>query len=117
MKTLPPAPRPPGLPTSSLEPPLMSTDPKLPTVRAAVLRGSTGTSPVPAALVTWIVPPGAVRLAAEFTETGPATRPRVVPGAGPRLLPFTPIAAGFGVRNPKAAGGAVLNVLALGLVA
>src|SRR5204863_8930922 len=39
--------------------------------------GSTGTSPLPAALVTWIVPPGAARVAAGVIETGPATRPRV----------------------------------------
>ena len=94
----------------------MSTDPKLPTVKAGVLRGSTGTSPVPAALVTWIVPPGAARIAAELIETGPPTRPRV-PGTGPRLLPLTVIAAGLDVRNPNAAGGAALNVLASGLVA
>jgi hypothetical protein len=116
MKTLPPVPRTPGLPTSSLEPPLRSTDPKLPTVNAGVLRGSTGISPAPAALVTWIVPPGAVRFAAEFIETGPATNPSV-PGTGPGLLPLTEIAAGFGVGNPKAAGGTALNLLASGLVA
>ena len=94
----------------------MSTGPKLPTVKAAALRGSTGTSPLPAALVTWIVPPGAARVAAELIETGPATRPSV-PGTGPRLLPLTVIAAGFGVRKPKATGGAALIVLASGLVA
>ena len=41
----------------------MSTGPNLLTVRADVLRGSTGTSPVPAALVTWIVPAGAESVA------------------------------------------------------
>ena len=86
------------------------------TVSAALLRGSTGTSPVPAALVTWIVPPGAVRVEALLIDTGPPTIARV-PGTGPKLLPFTEIAAGFAVRNPKAAGGAALNVLASGLVA
>ena len=64
MNTLPPLPRPLGSLTSSVEPPLMPTGPKLVTVRAGVLRGSTGTSPVPATLVTWIVPAGALSVAA-----------------------------------------------------
>ena len=57
MNTLPLAPSPLGSPTSSVEPPVMLTGPKFVTVRAAVLCGSTGTSPVPATLAIWIVPP------------------------------------------------------------
>ena len=56
MYTLPPLPTPLGLLTSRFELPLMLTAPKLVTVRACVLRGSTGTSPEPGALATWIVP-------------------------------------------------------------
>jgi hypothetical protein len=56
MNTLPPLPRLLGSLTLSVEPHLTSTRPKLVTVNAEVLRGSTGTSPVPAALVTWMVP-------------------------------------------------------------
>ena len=52
--------------------PLISTGPKLVTVMAAVLRGSTGTSPVPAMLVTWIVPAGAER-EAPAAAIGPPT--------------------------------------------
>src|SRR5205807_2206678 len=105
----PPLPSPPGSLTSSLEPPLMATGPKLVTVKAGVLRGSTGTSPVPAALVTWIVPAGAERVA-PVIATGPATSPSV-PGTGPRVLPLTVIADGRAVRKPKAAGRAALRVL------
>src|SRR5258708_6953774 len=115
MKTLPPLPRFLGSLTSSVEPPLISTGPKLFTVKAAVLRGSTGTSPVQATLVTGTVPAGACS-APPTTEIGPATRPSV-PGTGPRVLPATPIGRGVAVRNPNAAGGAALKVLASGLVA
>ena len=101
--------------TSSFELPLTATRPNVVTVKADVLRGSTGTSPVPATLVTWVVPAGAER-AAPVIETGPATTPSV-PGTGPSLLPLTVIAAGPGVRKPKAAGGAALKVLASGFVA
>ncbi len=95
----------------------MLTGPKLVTVKAAVLRGSTGTSPAPATLATWIVPAGAERLAPfSIVTAGPPTSPRV-PGTGPRVLPLTVIAAGFGFMKPNAAGGAVLKVLPLGLVA
>ena len=52
INTLPPLPRPLGLLTSSLAPPLMPTEPKLVTVKAEAFLGSTGTSPVSAALVT-----------------------------------------------------------------
>src|SRR5262245_56077270 len=116
MNTLPPLPRFLGSLTSSVEPPLMLTGPKLVTVRAGVLRGSTGTSPVPAALATWIVPAGAERLA-PVIATGPPTNPSVCPDGTPRALPLTVILAGCAVRNPKAAGGAALKVLASGLVA
>src|SRR6516164_3555464 len=66
MKTLPPLSGPAGVlavRTEAVEPPLISTGPKLVTVKAEELRGSTGTSPVPATLVTWIAPAGAERLA------------------------------------------------------
>ncbi len=115
MNTLPPAPSPPGLLTSRVEPPLIATGPKLVTVRAAVLRGSTGTSPMPATLATWIVPAGAFSVPPAI-DTGPPTSP-IVPGSGPSVLPLTVIAAGFAVIKPKAAGGAALSVLPLGLVA
>jgi hypothetical protein len=48
--------------------------------------------------------------------TGPPTSPKT-PGTGPRVLPFTVIAAGVGPRKPNAAGGAALNVLPPGMVA
>src|SRR5215472_12689751 len=125
MNTLPPLPRPLGLLTSSVEPPLMATGPKLVTVMAGVLRASTGTSPVPATLATWIVPAGAESVApvgeageALVIVIGPPTRPRFAggdpAGAGPgaSVLPLTVIAIGCGVRNPKAAGAAVLMVFA-----
>ena len=104
---------------------MISTGPNLVTVRAGVLRGLIGTSPVPAALVTLMVPPGAQRVAVlqppdrgegPVIDTGPPTRPSV-PGTGPSVLPLTLIAAGRGTRKPKAAGGAALNLLPLGLVA
>src|SRR5215469_17933482 len=97
MNTLPPLPRLTGSLTLIVEPPVVPTGPKLVTVNAELLRGSTGTSPVPAALVTWIVPAGA-RWVPPVIETGPPTNPRVagaVPGdagTGPRLLPLTVIA-------------------------
>src|SRR6516164_9284924 len=116
MKTLPPLLRPLGSLTSSLELPLMSTGPKVATVKADLLRGSTGTSPMPAALVAWIVPEGAERVA-PVIETGPATRPSVCPDGTPSVLPLTVIAAGLAVIKPKAAGGAALKVLPSGLVA
>src|SRR5689334_3331213 len=86
MKMLPP-PGPVGvlaLRVEAVEPPLISSRPKLVTVGAEGLRGSTGTSPVPATLVTWIVPAGADRFApvtaagagTGFIETSPATNPR-----------------------------------------
>src|SRR5438046_2490052 len=107
MNTLPPLPTPLGSLPSRVEPPLRLIGPKLVTVTADPLRGSTGISPVPATLVTWIVPAGAERVA-PVIETGPATTPSV-PGTGPRVLPLTEIAAGCGVRKPKATGGAALN--------
>src|SRR5262245_57209323 len=116
MNTLPPLPRFLGSLTLSVEPPLMSTGPNLLTIRAGVLPGSTGTSPVPAALVTWIVPAGAESVAPLLIETGPPTKASV-PGTGPRVLPLTVIAAGLAVKKPNAAGGAALSVLASGLVA
>jgi hypothetical protein len=92
----------------------MSIGPKVAAVEAEVLRGSTGNSPVAAALVPRIMPAGAERHAPAI-ETGPATTPSV-PGAGPRLLPFTAIAAGLVVRKSNAVGGAALKVPASGLV-
>src|SRR5215468_7809401 len=119
MNTLPPLPRMPGLMTSSVEPPLMATGPKLVTVRAGTLRGSIGTSPVPATLATWIVPAGAESVApvvdageALVIVIGPLTRLRFAggdpAGAGPgaSVAPLTVIAIGRDVRKPKAAGGA-----------
>src|SRR5260370_41327329 len=82
MKTLPPLPRFWGSLTSRVEVPLMSTGPKFVTVNPGVLRGSTGTSPVPATLVTWIVPAGAGRGRAPGVEAGPAATPH-----GPRPPP------------------------------
>ena len=76
MNTLPPLRRPLGSLTSSLEPPVMSTAPNLRTVKAGLFRGSTGTSPIAAALVTWIAPAGARRLP-PVIDTGPLTSPRV----------------------------------------
>src|ERR1700730_16948696 len=109
--------------TSSLDLPLMSTGPKLLTVKADLLAGSTGTSPVPAALVTWIVPAGAESgepavevCEAAAIDTGPPTRPSVFPGGTPSVLPLTEIAGGLAVRKPNAAGGAALKVLPSGLV-
>src|SRR6516164_5122000 len=115
MNTLPPLPRLVGSLTSSVEPPLMTTGPRLVTVSPDASRGSTGTSPVAAALATWIVPAGALRVAPTI-ETGPPTSPSV-PGTGPSVLPLTEILAGLAVRKPKAAGGAALKVLPSGLVA
>src|SRR5205814_7228384 len=110
MYTLPPLAKFVASLTSSLEPPLISTGPNLLTVRAAVLRGSTGTSPVPAALVTWIVPAGAERVAPPLIETGPPTSPSVL-ATGPSVLPLTEIFDGLAVRQPNAAGGAAHLVL------
>src|ERR1700730_4690893 len=94
--------------TSSLDLPLMPTAPNLLTVRADVLAGSTGTSPVPAALVTWIVPAGAESLAPPLIETGPPTSPSV-PVTGPSVLPLTAFAGGLAVSKPNDAGGTALN--------
>jgi hypothetical protein len=103
---------------SSLLPPLMLTGAKLVTVKAELFVGSTGTSPVPATPVIWIVPAGAVKLAAFLIVTGPPTMPSVAPAAvTPRALPSTVIAGGLGVRKPNAAGAAAVNVLPLGFVA
>ena len=95
--------------------PLMPTGPKVATVRAGVLRGSTGTSPAPAALVTWIVPAGALSVA-PVIDTGPPTSPNV-PGTVPSVLPLTEILAGLAFRKPKATGRAALKVLPSGWVA
>src|SRR5215469_7473786 len=103
MNTLPPLPRLTGSLTLSVDPPVTATGPKLVTVSADLLRGSTGTSPVLATLATWIVPAGALSRAPVVIDTGPPTSPSV-PGTGPRVLPLTEIWAGLAVRNPKAAG-------------
>ncbi len=108
MNTLPPGPGLLLLLTSSVEPAVRPTGPKLVTVKAGVLRGLTGTSPAPATLATWIVPAGAL-IVPPVMATGPPTSP-IVPGTGPRVLPLTVIAAGLAVRKPNAAGGAALNV-------
>src|SRR6266568_4769032 len=95
---------------------LMLTGAKAVTVSAELLVGSTGTSPVPATPVTWIVPAGAVSAAAFLIVTGPPTTPSVAPAAvTPSWLPSTVIAGGLAVRNPKAAGAAALSVLPPGL--
>ena len=54
--------------------------------------------------------------------TGPATRPRFAGGdpegvVGASVLPLTVMLRGVAVRNPNAAGAAVVNVLASGLLA
>src|SRR5690242_43804 len=119
INTLPPLPGPPGVLAVRSEL-LMSTVPKLVTVRAGVVRGSTGTSPGLAALVTWIVPAGALKVP-PVMATGPATSPRLAGadpegvGPGASVLPLTVIAAGRGLRNPKASGGAALSTLLSGL--
>src|SRR6266851_4535831 len=95
----------------------MLTGPKLFAVRAELLAGSTGTSPGPATLATWIVPAGADRVAPLPMVTGPPTRPRLAPAAPPSWLPLTVIVGGVAVRKPNAAGGVALSVLASGLVA
>src|SRR5229473_1408356 len=115
---LPALPKPFGSLISSLLPPLTLTGAKAVTVGAELSAGSTGTSPVPATPVTWIVPAGAVRAAAFLIVTGPPTTPSVAPAVvTPSWLPSTVIAGGVAVRNPKAAGAAALSVLPLGLVA
>jgi hypothetical protein len=122
MKTLPPLSGPAGVLALRVERPLTSTRPKLVTVKADVSRGSIGTWPVPLTAVTWIVPAGALRVP-PVMATGPATSPRLagadLAGVGPgaSVLPLTVIAAGLCVKNPKAAGGMALKVLASGLVA
>src|SRR6266478_248288 len=96
----------------------MLTGPRRVAVKAALLTGSTGTSPAPATLVTWIVPAGAVRAAAFLIVTGPPTTPSVAPAVvTPSWLPSTVIAGGVAVRKPNAAGAAAVSVLPLGLVA
>ena len=106
------------MPASSRLLAVIPTGANVVTVGAELLPASTGTSPVPATPVTWIVPPGAVRVAAFLIVTGPPTTPNVAPAAvTPSWLPSTVIAGGAAVRNPKAAGAAAVNVLPLGLVA
>src|SRR5215469_16750688 len=105
MKTLPPLPMVVRSLTSSDDDPLMATWPKLATVNADVLLGSTGTSPLPATLVTWIVPLGAPTKAPptageEVIEIGPATRPSAAPVFGERMLPLTVIWAGLTFQKP-----------------
>src|SRR5262249_13787972 len=84
----------------------ISTGPKLVTVEADVLRGSTGTSPIPAALVTWIVPAGALSVAPGAVigdgavDTGPPTSASV-PGTGPKLPPFTVVRSGSWGQKPE----------------
>src|SRR5262249_28345809 len=123
INTLPPLPGPLGVLAFSRERLVIRTGARLVTVNEEVSAGLTGTSRVPATPVTWIVPAGVESVApvvdpgaALVIVTGPPTSPNV-PGTGPRLLPLTAIAIGCGVRNPKAAGGAALNVLPSGLVA
>src|SRR5258705_9200318 len=74
-KTLPPLKGPLGVLADRVERAVMATGAKLVTVKPDVLRGSTGTSPRPATLVTWIVPAGALRVPPVMV-TGPATSPR-----------------------------------------
>src|SRR6266851_3098633 len=103
---------------STLLLPVILTGAKDVTVSAELSAGSTGTSPVPATPVTWIVPAGAVRTAAFLIVTGPPTMPSVAPAiVTPSWLPSTVIAGGLTVRNPKAAGAAAVSVLPVGLVA
>ena len=83
IKTLPPGPGTPWLATLKVEPPAIATEPKFLTVRVLAARGSTGTSPTPAALATWIVPPGAVSVPLVI-DTGPPTSPSM-PATGPRV--------------------------------
>src|SRR5207249_3651371 len=96
--TLPPLPRLTGSLTSSREWPLIDTGASLVTVRAAVLVGSTGTSPALATPVTWILPAGADRVAPLLIVTGPPIIPKV-PCTGPNWLPLTVSAGGVAVRN------------------
>jgi hypothetical protein len=114
-KTLPPLRSPTGSPTERSEPPSSRTGPKAPTVGACPARGSTGTSPGLAAAATCTVPPGASRVP-PLIVTGPPTSPSV-PGTGPSVAPVIVTGRGLGPRNPKAAGGAAVRVLASGLVA
>ena len=83
-------------------------------VLQSVLRGSTGTSPTPAALVTWIMPAGALSVPPAI-EIGPPTSPSVCPHGTPRSLPLAEIWAAVVVRKLKAAGGAALKVLPSGM--
>src|SRR5207249_11008269 len=101
----------------SVQSPAMLTLPSVAAVKAETFVGSTGTSPTPAALVTWIVPAGAVRMAPLLIVTGPPTRARVCPELTPSVLPLTVSAGGVAVSKPNAAGGAAVKVLPLGLVA
>src|SRR3954466_12023495 len=106
MNTLPPLPRPAASLTAIFDLPSTRTGPKLDTVDAGPLRGSTATSPTPAALVTCTVPAGAFRTP-PLIVTGPPTSPSVPPFPVPSSAPlFTVTGRGLGVRNPKAAGGA-----------
>src|SRR5215213_10838468 len=116
MNTLPPLPSPAASLTAIFDLPSTRTGPKPVTVGTGPLRGFTGTSPTPAALVTCTVPAGACSTP-PLIVTGPPTSPSVPPAGVPSVAPFTVTGRGLGVRNPKAAGGAEVSVLASGLVA
>jgi hypothetical protein len=62
------------------------------------------------------VPAGA-RSTPPLIVTGPPTNPSVRPGAPSSTVLSTVTGRGLADRNPKASGGAALNVLASGLVA
>ena len=100
--------------TSSVDAFLISIGPYPVTVGLLPVLVAAGTSPLPATLVTRIVPAGADS-SPLLIDTGPPTRLRVFPGGTSSAPPFTSIFPGVAFRNPKAAGGGGAQRAAVGI--